>query len=220
MNTVVVVGGGGQGRQVIDAIEHGGRGRVVGVLDDALSSGTTVAGHRVLDSAAGLGACAARAGATAYVVAIGSNFDRAAVMQRLDDDRGHLVLATVVHPAASVARDAMLGEGSIVLAGAVVANGCTLGRGVLLGSNSSIDHDGLIGDFASLAPGATVAGTVQIGARTALGVGANVVHRVTIGADTVVGAGALVLDDLPDGVVAYGVPTRVVRTRETGERYL
>jgi sugar O-acyltransferase (sialic acid O-acetyltransferase NeuD family) len=220
MNAILVVGGGDQGRQVIAAIEHDGRDRVVGVLDDALSLGTTVAGHQVLDGAAGLAACGARTGATAYVVAIGDNFDRAAVVQRLDDKRGHLALATVVHPAASIARDATVGNGSIVLAGAVVANACTLGRGVLLGSNSSIDHDGRVGDFASLAPGATVAGTVRIGARTALGVGANVVHRVTIGADTVVGAGALVLDDVPDGVVAYGVPTRVARTRELGERYL
>jgi sugar O-acyltransferase (sialic acid O-acetyltransferase NeuD family) len=220
MNTVLIVGGGDQGRQVIDAIEHGGRDRVAGVLDDALSPGTTVAGHQVLDGTTALGACAARTGATAYVVAIGDNFDRGAVVQRLDSERGHLALETVVHPAACVAREARLGEGSIILAGAVVANACTLGRGVLLGSNSSIDHDGLIGDFASLAPGATLAGTVQIGTRTALGVGANVVHRVAIGADTVVGAGALVLEDLPDGVVAYGVPARVVRTRETAERYL
>ena len=217
---ILVVGGGDQGRQVIDAIEHGGQARVAGVLDDALSPGTIVGGHRVFDSTAGLATCAARAGATAYAVAIGDNFKRASVVERLDDERAHLALATVVHPMASVAHDAVVGEGSIVLAGAVVSNACILGRGVLLGSNSSVDHEGLLGDFASLAPGATVAGTVQIGARTALGVGANVVHRVSIGADSVVGAGALALDDIPDRVVAYGVPARVIRTRETGEAYL
>jgi sugar O-acyltransferase (sialic acid O-acetyltransferase NeuD family) len=154
------------------------------------------------------------------VVAIGDNFKRASVVARLDAERARLALATVVHPMASVARDASIGEGSILLAGAVVANACALGRGVLLGSNSSVDHDGFLGDFASLAPGATVAGTVQIGMRTALGVGANVVHRVMIGADAVVGAGALVVDDIPDRVVAFGVPARVVRTREVGETYL
>ena len=34
---------------------------------------------------------------------------------------------------------------------------------------------------------------------------------VTIGDDTVVGAGAVVTHDLPAGVVALGVPARVVR---------
>jgi sugar O-acyltransferase (sialic acid O-acetyltransferase NeuD family) len=220
VNAILVVGGGDQGRQVIDAIEAGGGARVAGVLDDALAPGTVIGDHVVLDGPAGLAACAARTGATAYVVAIGDNATRAAVAERLDADGAHLALTTVVHPAASVARDAMVGEGSIVLAGAVVSNGCALGRGVLLGTNASVDHDCVVGDFASLAPGVSVAGTVRIGARTALGVGANVAHRVTIGADTVIGAGALVLDAVPDEVVAYGVPSRVVRARRRGERYL
>ena len=55
---------------------------------------------------------------------------------------------------------------------------------------------------------------------TALGVGANVVHGTTIGADTVIGAGTLVLDDVPDRVVAYGVPAHVARERRPGEPYL
>src|SRR4051794_26975528 len=44
-----------------------------------------------------------------------------------------------------------------------------------------------------------------------LGSGAIVNPGVTIGADTVVGAGAVVTKDLPPGVVAAGVPARVLR---------
>jgi acetyltransferase-like isoleucine patch superfamily enzyme len=35
-----------------------------------------------------------------------------------------------------------------------------------------------------------------------------------------VGAGALVLDDVPDQVVAFGAPARVVRPRAVDEPYL
>jgi len=35
---------------------------------------------------------------------------------------------------------------------------------------------------------------------------------VTIGANTVVGAGAVVTRDLPPGVLAVGVPARVIRS--------
>lgn len=48
-----------------------------------------------------------------------------------------------------------------------------------------------------------------------LGAGAIVCPGVEIGADTVVGAGAVVVHDLPAGVVAGGVPARVLR--EIGE---
>ena len=44
-----------------------------------------------------------------------------------------------------------------------------------------------------------------------LGAGAIVCPGVEIGADTVVGAGAVVVGDLPAGVVAGGVPARVLR---------
>lgn len=36
----------------------------------------------------------------------------------------------------------------------------------------------------------------------------------------VVPAGAVVTDDLPDGVVAHGIPARVARTRIANEPYL
>lgn len=50
-----------------------------------------------------------------------------------------------------------------------------------------------------------------------LGTGAKVLDGVRIGRDVVVGAGAVVTEDLPDGVVAVGVPARVARRREAGE---
>jgi maltose O-acetyltransferase len=52
---------------------------------------------------------------------------------------------------------------------------------------------------------------ITIGANVWLGGGAIVCPGVTVGADTVVGAGAVVTRDLPAGVLAAGVPARVVR---------
>jgi sugar O-acyltransferase (sialic acid O-acetyltransferase NeuD family) len=217
---VLVVGGGDQGRQVISAIEAAASAEIVGVLDRTIPRRTLVAGYRVVGTEDDLHSCGEDLGADAFVVAIGDNSTRAALLERLSNACPDLSVFTVVHPAATVARDALVGGGSMVLAGAVVSNGCTVGRGVLLGTHSSIDHDCTVDDYASLAPGVTAGGTVRIGRATAVGIGANVVHGVTIGADAVIGAGALVLDAVPDRVVAFGVPARVVREREPDEPYL
>jgi maltose O-acetyltransferase len=56
---------------------------------------------------------------------------------------------------------------------------------------------------------------ITIGDNVWLGGGAIVCPGVTIGENTVVGAGAVVTRDLPAGVVAAGVPARVLR--EIGE---
>jgi sugar O-acyltransferase (sialic acid O-acetyltransferase NeuD family) len=217
---VLVVGGSDQGRQVIDALATRTDHEVVGVLDGNLAVGTAVAGVPVIGSTADLPACADAAGADGFVVAIGDNATRGELFARVLAASPALEPVSAVHAAAVVARDATVGGGSILLAGSVIGNGSTVGRGVLLGTASSVDHDCVLDDFVSLAPGAHTAGTVRIGRTTALGVGASVIHGVGIGADTVVGAGAVVLDDLPERVVAYGVPAKVARARAPGERYL
>ena len=55
---------------------------------------------------------------------------------------------------------------------------------------------------------------ITIGDNVWLGGGVIVCPGVTIGEDTVVGAGAVVTGDLPAGVLAAGVPARVVRSLE------
>jgi sugar O-acyltransferase (sialic acid O-acetyltransferase NeuD family) len=217
---VIVIGGSDQGRQVIDAIDARGDHAVVGVLDRAMTGASDVAGYPMLGRDDELRGCAERVGADGYVVAIGDNFARGAVLDRADAECADLTLITVAHPTAVIARDATIGAGSILLAGSVVSNGCVVGRGVLLGTRASIDHDVHVDDNASLGPGATTGGGVSIGRATAIGLGAGIIHGVTIGADTVVGAGALVLADLPAGVVAYGHPARVIRSRQPGDPYL
>ncbi|MFI5047349.1 MAG: acetyltransferase [Acidimicrobiia bacterium] len=214
------MGGSDQGRQVIDAVSTRADHEVVGVLDGNLAPGTSVGGVPVVGSPADLPGCADAVGAEGFVVAIGDNTVRGALLEQVAALAPSLECVTVVHASAVVARDAIVGAGSILLATSVVGNGSVVGRGVLLGTASSIDHDCELADYVSLAPGAHTAGTVRIGRATALGVGASVKHQITIGAGTVIGAGAVVLDDLPDLVVAYGVPARAARARRVDEPYL
>jgi sugar O-acyltransferase (sialic acid O-acetyltransferase NeuD family) len=220
VSRIIVIGGSDQGRQVIDAILARGFHTAVGVLDRALPRGELVSGVPVVGSDDDLVTSAAEVGAELFVVAIGDNATRGAMLTRAIAAAPHLQAATIVHPSAVIGHDATIGAGSILLAGCVIGNGTHIGQGVLLGIRSSIDHDGRLGDHASLGPGATTGGTVRIGHTTAIGLGASVIHGVTVGDDTVVGAGAVVLDDLPAGVVAYGVPARVARSRQPGEAYL
>jgi sugar O-acyltransferase (sialic acid O-acetyltransferase NeuD family) len=143
----------------------------------------------------------------AVIVAIGDNRARRAISERL----AHENFATAIHPFTSIARSATVGDGAMICAGAIVTPRAAIGRGVLLNTKSSVDHDSVIGDFAHVAPGATIGGRCRIGEETLIGPGATVASGVTIGARVVVGAGAVVLRDLPDDVVAWGVPARIMR---------
>ncbi len=54
---------------------------------------------------------------------------------------------------------------------------------------------------------------ITLGDNVWLGAGVKVLDGVVIGSNVVVGANAVVKEDLPDGVIAAGVPARVIRQR-------
>jgi acetyltransferase-like isoleucine patch superfamily enzyme len=41
--------------------------------------------------------------------------------------------------------------------------------------------------------------------------GTNILHQVKIGKNTIIGAGSLVTKDIPDNVVAYGSPCKIIK---------
>jgi UDP-N-acetylbacillosamine N-acetyltransferase len=120
-------------------------------------------------------------------------------------------LATAVHPNASIAKDVSLGAGSVVAAGAVINPGAVIGENVIVNTSASIDHECILDDGVHICPGAHLAGRVHVGRASWIGIGAAVVDRVRIGSDVMIGAGTVVVKDIPDSVLAYGVPAKVIK---------
>lgn len=122
-------------------------------------------------------------------------------------------ILSVQHPRATVADDVRIGAGSQILAGAVVGVGSVLGDAVIVNTRAGVDHECLLADGVHVGPGATLCGLVEVGRSTFIGAGAVVLPRVRIGAGTIIGAGALVNRDIPDNVIAFGNPVRIIRPR-------
>lgn len=102
----------------------------------------------------------------------------------------------------------------------VVNSSTTLGKCVIVNTSSSVDHDSVLMDFSSLAPGVHMGGNVSVVIRSVISIGSSIKHGVEIGNDVVVGSSSLVLDDIEDNSVAYGIPSRFIRKRKLGEQYL
>lgn len=86
-----------------------------------------------------------------------------------------------------------------------------IGEGTQVGPNvtlSAADHPREPG---LRREGWELAKPVTLGRNLWIGTGVVVCPGVTIGDDTIVGAGSVVVRDIPPGVVAAGVPARVVR---------
>ena len=217
---IAVIGTGGHARVVADAVQLSPNAVLAGYLDERLPAGTRVGAAAVFGTLDALSELLASATITAVVVAIGDNSVRERVVEQVNSRWTEARFGIVIHPSAVVAGDVMIGAGSVVLAGAVANVGTRIAEHCILNTGCSLDHDSELGAFGSIAPGAVLGGGVRIGTRTAVGIGVTVSNDVSIGRDTVVGAGAVVVRDLPDAVVAYGVPAREVRSRRPGEPYM
>ena len=126
-------------------------------------------------------------------------------------------LAKAVHPQAVVASGASLGPGTVIRAGAVIDPGVKIKANVIVSASTLVAHGSLLGECTLISGGATVGGSVTVGRSTWIGLGAIIKDHVHIGEHCVIGAGAVVLSDIPDGVVAYGVPAKIIRRVDTND---
>lgn len=202
---IVIVGAGGHGREVLDAIRAvdavAPTFEFVGFLAEGWADHDelTRLDAALLGGYEGLGELDA-----GYVVAIGDG----AVRRQIDaiaSEAGREALV-VVHPGATVGSDVAIDEGCYIGPGARIMTNASLGRHVHVNANAVVSHDAVLGDFVTLSPGVLVNGRASVERDAFLGSGAVVLPRRVVGAGSVVGAGAVVTRDVPPGVTARGVP--------------
>jgi len=217
---LILIGASGQAHAVLAVLQRLATYRVIGLIDSNQPRDSHCHGYPILGGVDLLAEMCDLHGVENVLVAIGDNYQRDVVTAKISQACPGIGFPILIDPTAVIAHGVSIGAGSIIMPLAHVGPGCIIGMGCLLNTRSSLDHDGRMGAYASLAPGAITGGDVTIGARSSIGLGAAIRHRVSIGSDTVIGMGSLVISDWPDGVVAYGAPARLIRTRLVDEPYL
>lgn len=210
---LLVWGTSGHARVVVDIILQGNHYEIFGFLDDGCSGqqGESFLGAPILGGQEQLDTLVAKS-VEHIILGVGDSHARLS-LSRLACEKG-FILATAIHPSAVIASDVEIASGTVIAAGAVINPATRIGRNVIVNTSSSVDHDCVIEEGAHICPGVHLAGNVMVGRSTWVGIGSTVINRVRIGAGSMIGAGSVVICDIPDGVVAFGVPAKVIRKVE------
>ena len=131
------------------------------------------------------------------------------IIQSLSPDISKFI--NVIHSGLDISKTSFIGVGALINSKVSIAAHTTIGNFVSINRHVSIGHHTTIGDYCSINPGTNIAGNVTIGEGTTIGMGTNILHQVKIGKNTIIGAGSVVTKDIPNNVVAYGSPCKVIR---------
>jgi serine O-acetyltransferase len=106
------------------------------------------------------------------------------------------------------------------MTGIVIPTGCKIGKGLYIGHFSGIFlHDDVeLGEECALSQGVSIGlggkgeklGTPKAGNRVYFGPGCKVFGKITIGDNARIGANAVLMESVPSGITAVGVPAKPV----------
>lgn len=147
------------------------------------------------------------------IISIGQNATRKKIVSN------HLKFnyLRLIHPKTTISKRAILGEGSVVMAGASVNSEVKIGKHCIINTNASIDHDCNIDDYVHISPNVALAGNVEVGEGTHIGIGASVIQGIKIGKWCTIGAGTVIIRDVPDGATVVGNPGKIIKIKDINE---
>lgn len=198
---IVVFGGGGHGKSVIELLRSEGKWEVIGVIDDGIAAGSAILGVPVVGGADALADLYAKGllYAVNAVGGIGNLETRIKIFDRIT--QSGLTCPAVIHPRAVCEPSAGISQGAQIFALAYLGSSSKIGYGCIVNTGSIISHDCVLGDFSNISPGTILAGGVCVEARVMIGMGVTVNLNVRIGANARIGNSATIKGDVPPGAV-------------------
>ena len=190
MEKIVLIGGGGHCKSVIDIINLEGKFQIVGIIDSILPIGSSILGYKIL-------------GDDSYiekVIGEVNNFHITVGQIRTNTIRIKLAkilidlgafLPNIISPLAYISPYSKLGYGNTIMHRVTIQAACEIGNFNILNDHALIEHDVKIGNFCHLATSSTINGNVSIEDDSFIGSGAVIIQGSVIKRDTFVKANSL-----------------------------
>lgn len=204
MEKVVVLGGGGHAKVVVDVLKSAGIYQIAGfvarepaAIMDIPHLGDDAVLSELLNK-----------GVSNFIVAIGDNRIRKLLFEKTLSLGFKAVNA--ISPHAYVSPYAKIGQGVVIMAGAVIQPYTLIEDNVIINTLSGVDHDCAISSHSHIAPGTSLTGNITVEEGAFVGTGSKVIPDITVGKWSVVGAGAVVISDVPPFTKVVGIPANKI----------
>lgn len=165
---ILLIGGGGHCKSVIDVIELENKYEIAGIIDKKELIGKEVLGYKIIGCDEDLSAL--RGKYENVLITIGhvkSNEARVKIFERLKELG--FKMPSVVSPLAYVSKHAEVAEGSVVMHHVLINADAKIGKNCIINSKALIEHDCVVEDNCHISTAAVLNGGVRVKENTFFG---------------------------------------------------
>ena len=191
MKEIVLIGGGGHCRSVIDVIEQEAKYKIAGILEKPELSEIDILSYKVIGEDSDLLNLAKK---YQYAFISMGQIKTASIRKRifLDLESIGFEIPYIVSPRAYVSRHSSLGKGSIVMHGATLNANATVGENCIINSKALIEHDSVVQSHCHISTNVVLNGSVEIGQESFIGSGAIIIEGVKVKPNSFIKAGSVI----------------------------
>ena len=193
MKNIILIGGGGHCKSVIDVIEYQNEYIIAGIVDQPAMFGNEVLGYKVIADDSGISALATKYKNAIITLGQIENADRRVELFNLAIEAG-FELPAIISPRAHVSKHSKVGKGTIVFHDALINANTIVGENCIINSKALIEHDCIIESHCHISTQATINGNVSVGSCSFIGSHSITKQNISIGNNSFIKAGSIVTE--------------------------
>ena len=191
MKDIILIGGGGHCKSVIDVIEQESKFNIIGIVDKSEYLGYSLLGYPYIGTDTDLPKLAKTY--KSALITIGQiKFSSTRInLYNLAINAG-FILPKIISPTAYVSNHSSVGNGTVVMHNAVVNASTSIGDNCIINTSALVEHDCTISNHCHVSTNVTINGGVIIESGSFIGSSVTVKELIEINKNSFIKAGSIV----------------------------
>ncbi len=205
MEKIILIGGGGHCRSVIDVLEQTSQYSIAGIVDIPSKKNTMVEGYPVIGCDSDLPQLVKNT--TNFLITLGFvKWPNKRIKLYTTLKQLGARLAVVISPRAYVSPRAWIAPGTVIMHGAIVNTHAHIGPNTIVNSRALIEHDAHIGAHCHISTASVINGGCIIGDNVLVGSGSIIKQGLKITSGCIIGMGSVVRKSIHQPGIYAGNP--------------
>lgn len=210
-NSILLVGGGGHCKVIIDIISENDEYDEILISDIGKNKGKEILGIKIDYTDKDLEYLYKKGIKNAFVSLgnVSINSKREEMYKKLKTIGFNMPI--IISNSANISKHSTINEGTLIGKNVVINPGVKIGKNCIINTGAIIEHDCVIEDNVHVAPGVVLSGGVKIEKNCLIGTGARIIQEIHISKNILVGAGTTVTKDIKQPGIYVGTPAKKIK---------